>query len=155
MLRFSRRRRRKIVTGRIIEETARHGEKGMKIGRDESEYMCICMYVCAYVCVCVCVCVYTYVPEDGCRRLARVGSAILQRKPLAPGQGRVSLRIGIRCSTPGYQQECFPHSDSLRTLLSRPPLFATIYLHNIRGGRAENVCAPLCIQGRVLEISRD
>lgn len=65
------------------------------------------------MCVCVCVCMYTYILENGCRRLARVGSAILQRKPLALGQGRVSLRIGIRCSTPGYQQECFPHSDSL------------------------------------------
>lgn len=36
---FSRRRRRKNVVGHIIEEMARRGEKGMKIGHDE--YMCI------------------------------------------------------------------------------------------------------------------
>lgn len=94
-----------LTAWRIIEETARRGERGMKIGRDESE----CVRACRYRCVCEC----RYVAaEDERRRLARVGSAILHRKSLAPGQGRVSLRIGIRCSTPGYQQKCFPHSAS-------------------------------------------
>lgn len=74
------------------------------------------VYACVYIRVC------TYVPENGCRRFARVGSAILQRKPLASGQGRVSLRIGIRCSTPGYQQECFPHSASCAFISSCHPL---------------------------------
>lgn len=54
MLRFSRRKRRKIVAGRIIKEMARC-EKGMKIGRDESEY--ICMHVCVRV--------YVYVRAGG------------------------------------------------------------------------------------------
>jgi len=92
MLWFSRRKRRKIVASRIIEEMARC-EKGMKIGRDESEYIYVYIYMCVYV----------YVRAGGRVPKVREGwSAILQRKPLAPGQGRVSLRIGIRCSTPGY-----------------------------------------------------
>ena len=61
MLWFSRRKRRKIVASRIIEEMARC-EKGMKIGRDESEYIYIYVYMCMYVL------------EDGCRRFARVGA---------------------------------------------------------------------------------
>lgn len=69
-------------------------------------YLYTYAYVYMYQCVCsVCVCVC--MPEGGCRRLARVGSAILQRKPLAPGQGRVSPRIGIRCPTPGYPARVF------------------------------------------------
>lgn len=61
--RFCRRRRRKIVVGHIIEETARRGEKGMKIGRDESEYM--------YVHTCMCV--YVYVRAGGRVPKAREG----------------------------------------------------------------------------------
>lgn len=103
MRQFSRRRQRGITTKRIIEETVGRdaAKENVKMERDESERVRVYTYVCTYVS-----------KEDGCRRFARIGSAILQRKPLASSQRRVSLRIGIRCSTPGYQQECFPHSAS-------------------------------------------
>lgn len=97
--------------------TTRRDEREMKMERGESEWRCVC-----YVCACTRMCI-PRTGAEGSRGLEE--GAILQRKPLASGQRRVSLRIGIRCSTPGYQQECFPHSASCAFISSSlpPPLY--------------------------------
>lgn len=110
------------------------------------------MHVCE--CVWVCVCVRT------CRRTGAEGSRGLEAQFCSVNLWHRARGVyhsasefvvpRLVTSRSVFRTQALPYA-----FISFSPLFAAIYLHNIRGGHAENVHALLCIQGRVPETSRN
>lgn len=129
------------------------------------EYVCVwgggvCLYIYIYMHACVFVCVYAYVCMCTCQRTGAEGSRGLEAQFCS-----VNLWHWARGVYHSASEFVVPRLVTSRSVfrtqilshafISSSPLFAAIYLHNIRRGYAENIHATLCIQGRVLENLRE